>query len=349
MNPPHRHDGQPPEILVHVATPSSLRDDVRYRAQVDALLAFQPVEASRQRIPINPSSSPAHAGPEADSGIYTLRAQLQAQPTGLQPPQGLHDSGDASPVSVIPDSQPDAAIPAATDLDIDIPLSNPSASAPRVESNGTPKQNGAGAEKAEKRPSLSLSHLPLQIQSPLPPISTAAFTSHITPTLAMLATRLKSARTYTPLHQTRPLDKLERGHWFVPLTLDEDDPSSGLQPSVATTPVADPNTWDMVFFSRFWSFLSDFITEQRAGWGVWCILEDAQTGPAKGPASSPRNTVLKVYAWGEIAVHVYLLLFLASERRIRKIGAQWRDGADQVVIQMPSYTSPLAKDLAEDN
>lgn len=314
MTPSHPH-AQPPEILVHIAAPSSLRDDVRYRAQVDALLAFQPVAASRQRIPI---------GPSADSAISELE--------------------DDSPVSVIPDSQPDAAISTDTDLDIvDIPLSNPSASASasasvsRIDSNDTTKQDAAGTQNTAKRPSVSLSQLPLQIQSPLPPISTAAFTSHITPTLAMLATRLRSARTYTPLHQTRPLDKLERGHWFVPLTLVED--------GVA----ADPNTWDMMFFARFWSFLSDFITEQRAGWGVWCILEEAPAVPAKGPACSLRNTVLKVYAWGEIAAHIYLLLFLASERRIRKMGAQWRDGADQVVIQMPSYTSSLVKNLAEGN
>ncbi|GES64940.1 acetamidase [Aspergillus terreus] len=327
MTPSHPH-AQPPEILVHIAAPSSLRDDVRYRAQVDALLAFQPLAASRQRIPVEPSADSARSGESS-----------RLQPQGLP-----HELEDDSPVSVIPDSQPDAAIPTDTDLAIvDISLSNPSTSASasasasvsRIDSNDTTKQDAAGAQNTEKGPSVSLSQLPLQIQSPLPPISTAAFTSHITPTLAMLATRLRSARTYTPLHQTRPLDKLERGHWFVPLTLVED--------GVA----ADPNTWDMVFFARFWSFLSDFITEQRAGWGVWCILEEAPAVPANGPACSLRNTVLKVYAWGEIAAHIYLLLFLASERRIRKMGAQWRDGADQVVIQMPSYTSSLVKNLAE--
>jgi hypothetical protein len=44
---------------------------------------------------------------------------------------------------------------------------------------------------------------------------------------------------------------------------------------------------------------------------------------------------MKVYAWGEIASHIYLLLFLASERRIRGMQAEWRDGAEDVVIQMP--------------
>lgn len=50
---------------------------------------------------------------------------------------------------------------------------------------------------------------------------------------------------------------------------------------------------------------------------------------------SLKPLTLKIYAWGEIAVHVYLLLFLASERRIRKMGAQWRDSREEVIIQMP--------------
>jgi hypothetical protein len=60
---------------------------------------------------------------------------------------------------------------------------------------------------------------------------------------------------------------------------------------------------------------------------VWCILE-------RDVLLSDRVT-LKVYAWGEVAMHVYLLLFLASERRIRGMGAQWRDYREEVVVQMP--------------
>lgn len=50
--------------------------------------------------------------------------------------------------------------------------------------------------------------------------------------------------------------------------------------------------------------------------------------------SKPLTLTLKVYTWGEIVGHVYLLLFLASERRIRKMGAQWRDCGEEVVVQM---------------
>lgn len=112
-----------------------------------------------------------------------------------------------------------------------------------------------------------------------------------------------------------------------------------------------PNTWDRELFSRFWGFMEDLIAKEgRAGWGVWCVLEreepevesgaDRDLVPDRGcdlhPTypPNPESFVLKVYTWGEIAPHVYLLLYLASERWIRGMGAQWRDASEGVVIQM---------------
>ncbi|KGO50092.1 hypothetical protein PEX1_081350 [Penicillium expansum] len=208
---------------------------------------------------------------------------------------------------------------------------------------------------------INLSTLPLEIHPPRPPISTAPFTTHITPTLSMLAERLKPVRTYKPSTQTRPLDPLERGYWLVHLAIenpqnrDRDSPdllpdpdsnpksetTNHIQTST-TKPTPNPNpkleentqTWPSPLFHAFWSFLSDFVGKDgRAGWGVWCILEAA--APAPSTLSRDTHVSLKVYAWGEVAMHVYLLLFLASERQIRGMGVQWRDSREEVVIQMP--------------
>jgi hypothetical protein len=107
-------------------------------------------------------------------------------------------------------------------------------------------------------------------------------------------------------------------------------------------------TWPTASFHTFWTFLTDFISKDgRAGWGVWCILERSPPPASEGESITPPNSgmtesidvsvpvSLKVYAWGEIAMHIYLLLFLASERRIRGMGVQWRDAREDVVIQMP--------------
>ncbi|KAF7596153.1 hypothetical protein BBP40_003052 [Aspergillus hancockii] len=177
--------------------------------------------------------------------------------------------------------------------------------------------------------------VPIEIKSPLPPISKDQFTTHVTPTLEMLATRLRG-RTYKPLEQTRELNKLERGHWLLRFNIIQAE-------TIASSPGTNGfSNWNMSLFSRFWAFLSDFIKEGRAGWGVWCILEDAPDAQLPYDPHGPtvremniRPLMLKTYAWGETASHIYLLLFLASERRVRKMSAQWRDGRDNVVIQMP--------------
>ncbi|KAE8311355.1 hypothetical protein BDV41DRAFT_344546 [Aspergillus transmontanensis] len=180
--------------------------------------------------------------------------------------------------------------------------------------------------------------LPVEIRPPLPPVSKEKFTTHITPTLEILAARLKS-RTYRPLEQIRELDKLERGHWYLRINVVE---AEAHDPTIPWQQSNGACIWDMSTFCRFWSFLSEFIKEGRAGWGVWCILEDLPSAQLPHNTQEPalrqmgiRQLTLKTYAWGEIASHIYLLLFLASERRIRKMGAQWRDSRDDVVIQMP--------------
>ncbi|KAE8326840.1 hypothetical protein BDV39DRAFT_85170 [Aspergillus sergii] len=180
--------------------------------------------------------------------------------------------------------------------------------------------------------------LPVEIRPPLPPVSKEKFTTHITPTLEMLAARLKS-RTYRPLEQNRELDKLERGHWYLRINVVEAEAHDTTIPWQQSDGAC---IWDMSTFCRFWSFLSEFIKEGRAGWGVWCILEDLLSAQLPHNTQEPalremgiRQLTLKTYAWGEIASHIYLVLFLASERRIRNMGARWRDSRDDVVIQMP--------------
>lgn len=185
---------------------------------------------------------------------------------------------------------------------------------------------------------LSLDVLPLMLRPPPPPVSTERFETHVTPTLRMLAERLKRSRTYQPLRQTREPDKLERGFWFLRIYIADQNEGSGETQKERQNTLDEPNPakanqWTVSFFTRFWSFLADFIAKEgRAGWGVWCILEEASV-PKQD--STCRPLTLKVYTWGEVTSHVYLLLFLASERRIRGMGAQWKDGAENTVIEMP--------------
>ena len=338
------------QTLVHIAAPSSFHDDCRYLAQADAILqTFYPSTTHDQENENETENSFPHDPPLA--------------PARLAP-----DSFD-SPVSVIPES-PLASFKRSPPLPSPIQERHPKRPCP-------PPQEPPDNEQEQLK-------TPLTINPQQPPIASTPFTTHITPTLSLLANRLNLARTFVPAHQARPLHVLERGYWWLRLRLRLHDPlGSGLgtryprssgrgwtgraSGAASTATIAhannaaagvNPNTWDRELFSRFWGFLEDFIAnEGRAGWGVWCVLEreervfgsaaDRDLVPDRGrdlllhhhPTPHPSNPdagnfVLKVYTWGEIAPHVYLLLYLASERRIRGMGSQWRDASEGIVIQM---------------
>ena len=193
----------------------------------------------------------------------------------------------------------------------------------------------------------------------------------------MLTERLKPARTYKPSHQSRELDKLERGYWMMhiniipeptpararalrkrehPMTKDIGVSGSctGVGASAGSVPPPNPQTWSETEFSRFWTFLSDFITKDaRAGWGVWCILDRVEPHPNRTSTDTHKDPIttsgtptadsslipvlLKVYGWGEVAMHIYLVLYLASDRRVRSMGLRWMDSWEKVVIQMPWF------------
>ncbi|PLN75600.1 hypothetical protein BDW42DRAFT_34435 [Aspergillus taichungensis] len=356
-----------PEVLVHISAPSGVADDARYRAQVEAILNFRCV--SRQAIVTS-------AGPDEDTqdNDNQTTEEAAAHP-GVQFTECNAEFLDSSLVSVIPDSQPSQGPPLKRPR-IHPPSPSPPPPPPlpsrgdpgspgNPEETGNPSQPSAASPRTQPPPPSPSTQetttttttsiaLPLQIHPPNPPPSTAPFTTHITPTLAMLTTRLKSPRTYTPIQQTRALTNLERGHWTVPIDLiTTTTPPLSPSPNPETKPQDfPPNTWPLPLFTRFWTFLSDFISEGRAGWGVWCSLEGDTTNkinedhtwqPHQPPKEEGKEskliphiqpTILKVYAWGEVAEHIYLLLFLASERRIRRMGARWRDSRDEVVIVM---------------
>lgn len=387
------------EILVHISAPSGAVDDARYRAQVDAILNFQ--THSRETITLRPGETDSYPSSSHPGTSPFLRAvETISSPPRVSPPPshrvptqlGAQKDSLETPLSVIPDSQPQPAVdteclypkpepepPQSTSY---LPSRHLPSKRRRVDSHpqalghlqhderqagnvghrntitahtsliASPNTVNAGKQPQptntiaqSKCPTILLS-LPLEIKPPPPPISASPFTTHITPTLGMLTTRLKSPRTYSPAEQTRDLDNLERGYWYLRLNLIPSGQDNTKAPAVNTSALT---PWDMFLFSRFWAFLSDFIKEGRAGWGVWCILEaedeeNDSTSPSKeaeghsnstGSVKARQLVSLKVFTWGEIARHIYLLLFLASERQVRKLGAQWYDSRGQVVIQMP--------------
>lgn len=161
-----------------------------------------------------------------------------------------------------------------------------------------------------------------EIHPPPPQASSHPFTSHITPTLAMLAAKLPLQRMYRPLRQSRPVGVWERGYWLYiypdihgpihgPILGDSD---SGTDTGIGNS--GQDKVRDM------WQFLTEIIHQGKAGWGVWGVKNQS-----KGACQ------IKVYCWGEIVPYIYLLFLVGSDRRLN-MSLQWRDAADNVVVQM---------------
>lgn len=134
---------------------------------------------------------------------------------------------------------------------------------------------------------------------PSPPVSIDNLTPNglISEKLRKLATDLSSR--YRP-RPHRPIEPLERGFWHI-----------------------DCSTWDDISRIDTWSFLHNYIQSGLAGWGVWCRREEEK-------ASS-----LRLYGWGHVVKHTYLLLYLASGRRIKTTGAIWYAADGEATITVP--------------
>lgn len=168
----------------------------------------------------------------------------------------------------------------------------------------------------EKRHPDSYKEVPLEIHPPRPYPSTAHYSTHLTPPLRTLSRTLPLADLFKPSFQTRSLDKLERGHWYIQI-----------------------KDWDEVRKAKFWQFLTIFISEGRAGWGVWCSKEVESDSNNTGSSKENRDPeamreVVKVYCWGEVVREVWLMLWLASAKRILNTGARWVDAQGETVFEM---------------
>jgi len=85
------------------------------------------------------------------------------------------------------------------------------------------------------------------------------------------------------------------------------------------------------------------VGEGRAGWGTWCVREYVDVvreeiivneGKDVGEGESRREEVAKIYCWGEVVGEIWLVLFLASSRKVKGVGARWIDAGGQVVVAM---------------
>jgi hypothetical protein len=140
----------------------------------------------------------------------------------------------------------------------------------------------------------------LDIQAPEPPVSCAQLSPDdlLTPELSNLASALDMTKRFKPETSARDLRPFERGYWRVNCA-----------------------DWTLELRTATWIFLANHVGTGASGWGVSCHRDD-------------KFTTLRIYCWGAVVGHIYLLLYLASERRVLFTGATWVDGDGIDVIVM---------------
>lgn len=174
----------------------------------------------------------------------------------------------------------------------------------KLNSLSTPKAKATFQER-EVFKSLST-----QIHPPLPPTGSDTFVSHITPQLqSQFWDSAELQGKYKPLPH-RDLRRSERGYWQI-----------------------DTRSWSTKIQIKFWIFLQSNIGSGVGGWGVWCLREKDTEAGEDDEANAELGTV-KVFCWGEIVGHVWLLCYVASQARLKRVESQWIDADGEVVVRI---------------
>ncbi|CAM1507180.1 Fc.00g068210.m01.CDS01 [Cosmosporella sp. VM-42] len=157
-----------------------------------------------------------------------------------------------------------------------------------------------GPALTPSNPALDKINSSLEIRPPSPPVGVNEIDPDdmVPVKFAKLANDLSSR--YRPLAK-RAIDPFERGYWLL-----------------------DCSTWSPD--SRFgsWVFLNNYLRSELAGWGTWCRRDQTRDW-------------IRLYCWGHVAKHTYLLLYLASERHLKMTGAGWYDADGELVLEVPPH------------
>ncbi|TWU78017.1 hypothetical protein ED733_006440 [Metarhizium rileyi] len=263
----------------------------------------------------SPSSSPSSCKDSIQPASPTTGLEIIGIPSSIPIPSGneprVHPKSDIIPVTPFPQAGL-RNCPLRVDESLDIThVSNSCASSPRAESEPpptktitaiTPKPEAHLARSTSdtgpiRSSAIELVTHTLEIRPPSPEtsVNNLSPTSLVSPQLEKLS-RDVSTR-YRPI-ETRQVDHFERGYWLVDCT-----------------------PWPQKTRFDTWVFLTNYLRSGLAGWGVWCKRDQG-------------HRWMRFYCWGHVAKHIYLLMYLASEREIKTTGATWFDAQGQAVLEV---------------
>lgn len=187
---------------------------------------------------------------------------------------------------------------------------------------------------------LRIRSLPDDVRGPYPEGGRPRFITHVTKTLETLAMRVSLAKHFRPASVARDVQVLERGYWQFWIRIAEDgivadarfgrglskESSGGLCRErwlASAGPVA---VWTEDEFIQFWENATQFVQDGKGGWGIRLVKE-----PDSGNECLWR---IRLFTWGEILGHMWLVLWILSDKRTGEMSMQWISSGDSMVVQM---------------
>ena len=195
----------------------------------------------------------------------------------------------------------------------------------------------------------AISSLPTAIHAPAPLVGHARYITHLTSSLRRLATRLPVATSFRPVFVKRDINVLERGYWYlhIPVVNNSHSQLEGIRSpddEYAARSKDKVEFWSEEVFLNFWHAFATNVRSGWSGWGVSIYRQGpkycAQTSPSDQNAEEGtrrqerRDIVLKVSCWGEILAHIYLIMWVLSDKRTADLEMEWRDAREEVVVRM---------------
>ena len=209
------------------------------------------------------------------------------------------------------------------------------------------------------------------VSAPQPNVSEERFVTHITTHLQDLASQLPFERFFRPVEVTRDVKVLERGYWLMEVQIVSDEAAEAarsvekikvpvqtmqerfqgatsserlrkyeeakrngsLYQTGKISETQAQGLWTEDELVRFWKSFSVFIENGKAGWGTRLVGEDVSDD------SDAVQVRIRIFAWGEVLGHLYLAIWVLSDKLAGRIPTDWIASDGSHVIKMAGTRS----------
>ncbi len=231
-------------------------------------------------------------------------------------------------------------------------------------------QFAESSSQSERNDSVfNLFELEREVAAPQPNVGEEKFVTHITKHLGDMAANLPFNQFFRPVRVERDVRVQERGYWLMEIGLvpeavarslreatspvtrmqerfegataaerwakyDEARRNGTLHQSGQNTEAKAQGCWTEDEFCKFWKRFTSFIETGRAGWGLRLAGEDMSK-----QSGIDRGVRVKIFTWGETLAHVYLALWVLSDKLLARIPMAWVSSDGSHIIQMSGTRS----------